>query len=778
MRNEGICLHCKDDTNPNSLDFSKYSPQPQYKSNIWDEHFSTIPKTKSDELIKSSVENLVPIPSEYKLTSDNERERDVPVNDESSPIFMTFSNPLFDCNDDFTSSDDESLSNKDVWIENFKIYSNSLFDDEEIISNKINPHYFNAKSNLIEFLPNRVTLFDSSPKFDYLEDNDSIPLPKNESSNFDHHDDPSFPRPPPEPPDVEVFFNLEPKSGELIAAVMNNIDRLNEDECFDPVGGEIDVFANIKDDDYSPFIFVIQNFLSYLTYPETDHIILMNSDLEFEEDPQEEFKVDPQEDPEEEPKKDHEEEPKKWALPNNHIMSHSEMEMTVEGDHVQRVTREGTRVENIKLKRELEAAEIRNTLLRMSQERTDIELYRLRAWIYDFYEEMVQARVFGVRPGEAINVTMPPRRLKQRAVERMMQKRVAEAIAEYERNQTNPENARGSGPANAGGVVASDMFGCSRQTFMNCQPHSFNGTKGVVGLTRWFEKMEQVFEIRKIMAAPPSPNHVFNFSVANRMILMISNLEFEEDPQEEFKADPQEDLKEEPKEDLKEEPEVGSPKPPPPKSSESEIEMTDEGDHVQRVAQEETRVENIKLKRGLEATEISKTLLCTGQERTNKELYRLRAWTYDFYEEMVQARVVGVRLGEAIDNHPPRRLKRRAVERMVQIRVAEAIAEYERNRTNPENVRGCGPANAGGVTPEKKKIEHYIQGLPENVKANVTSSKLAILHDAINIARELIEQAIHAKATKIGKVIKGNGKSIRGTTATTITTITIIGSRT
>nr|GEV24565.1 reverse transcriptase domain-containing protein [Tanacetum cinerariifolium] len=92
---------------------------------------------------------------------------------------------------------------------------------------------------------------------------------------------------------------------------------------------------------------------------------------------------------------------------------------------------------------------------------------------------------------------MPPRRLKQRAVERMVQKQVAEAIAEYKRNRTNLENAKGSGPANAGGVVAPDVFGCSCQTFWNCQPHSFNGTKGVVGLTCWFEKMEQVFEISK-----------------------------------------------------------------------------------------------------------------------------------------------------------------------------------------------------------------------------------------------------------------------------------------
>nr|GEX59165.1 hypothetical protein [Tanacetum cinerariifolium] len=129
-----------------------------------DEHLSTIPKTELDKVIKSSVENLVPILSESEVNSDNESECDVPVNDESSPIFTTFSNPLFDCNNDFTSSDEKSLSNEDVPM----IYSNSLFDDGEIISIKIDPHYFNAESNLIESLLNRDTLIDSSPKFDYF----------------------------------------------------------------------------------------------------------------------------------------------------------------------------------------------------------------------------------------------------------------------------------------------------------------------------------------------------------------------------------------------------------------------------------------------------------------------------------------------------------------------------------------------------------------------------------------------------------------------------------
>nr|GEW60372.1 hypothetical protein [Tanacetum cinerariifolium] len=133
-----------------------------------DEHLNTIPETESNEVIKSSVKNLVPILSGYEVTSDNEIECDVPVNDESSPIFTTFSNPLFDCNDDFTSSDDKSLSNEDVSMENFKIYSNPLFDDEEIISTKIGPHHFNTESNLLESFLNRDILIDSSPKFDYL----------------------------------------------------------------------------------------------------------------------------------------------------------------------------------------------------------------------------------------------------------------------------------------------------------------------------------------------------------------------------------------------------------------------------------------------------------------------------------------------------------------------------------------------------------------------------------------------------------------------------------
>ncbi|GKC68251.1 hypothetical protein Tco_1100849 [Tanacetum coccineum] len=52
------------------------------------------------------------------------------------------------------------------------------------------------------------------------------------------------------------------------------------------------------------------------------------------------------------------------------------------------------------------------------------------------------------------------------------------------------------------------------------------------------------------------------------------------------------------------------------------------------------------------------------------------------------------------------------------------------------------------VSTKKKKIEKYIRGFPEGIKGNVTSSKPANLHDAINMAQELIEQGVQAKALR------------------------------
>ncbi|GJX23411.1 hypothetical protein Tco_0227856 [Tanacetum coccineum] len=148
---------------------------------------------------KSSVNDLVPIPSEFENTFESDGECDLSSCDDFFPInvyeekFVTFSNPLFDLNDDFNSSDDESLSDEDVPEDNVKIYSNPLFEfDDEYISSDVNP------------------LFD-----EVLEDIES----------------------------GDSYVSKLDESGLLVTPLFN----ANEDECFDPGGeiDEIDVFLDI-----------------------------------------------------------------------------------------------------------------------------------------------------------------------------------------------------------------------------------------------------------------------------------------------------------------------------------------------------------------------------------------------------------------------------------------------------------------------------------------------------------------------------------------------------
>nr|GFA42568.1 hypothetical protein [Tanacetum cinerariifolium] len=213
--------------------------EPEYSLSLGNEHLDTIPKTKSDKLFKSNVENL-------NLSYDN-----------SSP------RPPEELNAEIVDTIVESLSPSPILVEDGDSHMEEI--DLFLATDDLMPQGIENDDN------------DSEGDIHFLEElfsNDPIPLPENESFNFDHYDEPSFPRTPPKQPDVEVFFDFEPDSGELISAVINNIDELIEDECFDPGGGEIDVFANVKDDDYFPFIFVIRIFLPYLIYPEVSPLLL------------------------------------------------------------------------------------------------------------------------------------------------------------------------------------------------------------------------------------------------------------------------------------------------------------------------------------------------------------------------------------------------------------------------------------------------------------------------------------------------------------------------
>nr|GEY17370.1 hypothetical protein [Tanacetum cinerariifolium] len=107
--------------------------EPVNSLSMGDEHLDTIPTTKSDEFIKSSVKNLVPNPIE----SEGENKCDMP-----------------------------SFSDEDLPKE---IYSNPLFD-EEIIPLKIDPHHFNIESDLIESMLNHDSSIIISSKIDSLFD--------------------------------------------------------------------------------------------------------------------------------------------------------------------------------------------------------------------------------------------------------------------------------------------------------------------------------------------------------------------------------------------------------------------------------------------------------------------------------------------------------------------------------------------------------------------------------------------------------------------------------
>ncbi|GJW34237.1 putative reverse transcriptase domain-containing protein [Tanacetum coccineum] len=214
-------------------------------------------------------------------------------------------------------------------------------------------------------------------------------------------------------------------------------------------------------------------------------------------------------------------------------------------------------------------------------------------------------------------------------------------LKNMKRLELTPNNAGGSGSANTGGTVAPEMHGCSYKTFTNGKPHSFNGTEGVVGLKRWFEKMEQVFEICKCA----------------------------------------------------------------------------EDDKV-------------------------KFAMCTFEGRA------LTWWNGNVQTlGLANANQIpwsNVKAMMTTEYCPAIEIQRMEQELWTLTLKGDDIEAY--NNRFHELVLMCPEL----VSTEKKKIEKYIRGFPEGIKGNVTSSKPATLHDAINMARELIEQGVQAKALRIG----------------------------
>nr|GEW12762.1 hypothetical protein [Tanacetum cinerariifolium] len=100
--------------------------QPEYSPSMGYEHPNTIPKMESEEIIKSGVEELVPILSENEVTSEDKRECDVSIS-KNSPICDDHSEIFFDSNNDDDISSDEDAFEDIEYVE-------ALLSDPEIVS--------------------------------------------------------------------------------------------------------------------------------------------------------------------------------------------------------------------------------------------------------------------------------------------------------------------------------------------------------------------------------------------------------------------------------------------------------------------------------------------------------------------------------------------------------------------------------------------------------------------------------------------------------------------
>ncbi|GKE47475.1 hypothetical protein Tco_1478733, partial [Tanacetum coccineum] len=243
-----------------------------------DENLSTIPEKESEKVIKSSVGDFVPIPSESENTSESDSECDLPSCDDFSSIdiprgnSMTFSNPLFDANDDFTSSDDKSLPGEED-IENKDSYVSNLDEPAYLVTTLFyanEDECFDPRGDIDEidaFLDIDVSTdleddyYDSEGDIIYLE---SL-LIKDTTHNLP----------------LEVFLDIEPKS-------------LNDEPDFDNLKSMVKVFdPGIHEKKFSPthvklpfedrhyfsFMFAIIIFLPYLTYS-VNSLFLLSSGSE------------------------------------------------------------------------------------------------------------------------------------------------------------------------------------------------------------------------------------------------------------------------------------------------------------------------------------------------------------------------------------------------------------------------------------------------------------------------------------------------------------------
>nr|GEU57413.1 hypothetical protein [Tanacetum cinerariifolium] len=245
-----IAACCDDDDNYNSAITPAVSTEEPDNSLIMgDEHLNTIPATKSDDVIKSSVEDLVPIPSESKveeIEDDNMREKLLNVYLLIANIEALKDNPT-PSSEFLTKSSSTSLKS---FLEETNTFHNSLpefenfcFDLEEISSGSTTTH---SDISLSEY---------DSFTFD-LSNDQFPPTDRSDFANEEFIGELTHIIAPPEY-DRFYFWNF-PDLGELISILNSEIHE-------NPYTTHVNLPV---EDAHSPLLtYVVCIFLAYLTYP-------------------------------------------------------------------------------------------------------------------------------------------------------------------------------------------------------------------------------------------------------------------------------------------------------------------------------------------------------------------------------------------------------------------------------------------------------------------------------------------------------------------------------
>ncbi|GJZ97751.1 hypothetical protein Tco_0670204 [Tanacetum coccineum] len=238
--------------------------------------------TESDEIKKSSVEIFNPIPRE----SNDAKECEISIKGNSMESkFKVFENVLFEQNEKF-SRYDESSSKVENKFDTFKCFSNPLFElDEEIITlgerwSFISEVYFNSRLKIndtcetegdlkfFDDLINENPLTSNVPNVenDFQDNKEEIDISCDMiPPGIDTDDDSEGDVPPFEEPLDDVLFPSSPRK--ILSMVDELFNLSNDDETFDPGGGENDVLLN-KGENNDLNVFTIRTFLPFVTYPE------------------------------------------------------------------------------------------------------------------------------------------------------------------------------------------------------------------------------------------------------------------------------------------------------------------------------------------------------------------------------------------------------------------------------------------------------------------------------------------------------------------------------